>query len=265
VSPRKAAAAKQPIGNAEVPAGQKAIVNRWLQRVTDTVPQALRTFLESRGFSIRWGGGQNRVEGFADPDSGVKVITATGLPPCYIENGTYYQGGGSGATTPTQVRSTVSGFSGSFEQIVRLVCGGDYPAMERALTADFRNYRPEMWWFVAARSGDQVALASTEKAALQKVLRYDHDCTAELCRIHALDKGLAADRIGQSGLPFKRVRLTKTGEVVNPNWYAADVAEYDPLDKQAKAAEDKQKRQAIEREVEAFRDLLLREEGLRAG
>jgi len=264
VSPRKAAAKKQPNGTAEVPAGQKATVNRWLPKVTDTAPDAVRTFLGAKGFPIRWGDGQNRIEGFADPTSGVKLITATAQPPCFIQNGAYHVGDRA-ATQPTQVRSTVSGFSGNFEQIVRLVCGGDYAAMERALTADFRNYRPEMWWFIAARDGDKVALASTEKAALQKVLRYDHDCTAELCRIHALDEGMAAERIGQSDLPFKRVRLTKTGEVVNPNWYAPEVSEYDPDDEQAKAAEDKQKRDAIEREVEEFRDQRLHDAGLRAG
>jgi hypothetical protein len=263
VSPRKAAAKKQPNGTAEVPAGQKALINRWLQKVTDSAPDALRTYLEKKGFPIRNAGGRNRVVGFADPVNGAKTITATGLSPCYLENGTYRVGGGAGATNPTQVRSTVSGFSGSFEQVVRLVCADDFPAMEMALQADFRNYRPQMQPFFAARDGDKVALEATERAALQKVLRFDHDCTGEICRIHALDSAMAADWIRENDVPYKRVKVTPQCEVVKSDWHAPEVGEYDPDAERLKAAEDKQKRDAIEREVEELRAQRLSDAGLR--
>jgi len=189
------------------------------------MPNALETFFKAKGFSFRSFDGRHRIEGFADPDSGIKVITATGLPPCYITSGEYHQGD-HGHSRPRRVVSVASGFNATFEQVVRLVCDDSYSAMGRSLQADFQNYRPQMRPFFAARDGDKEALEATGGAAIRKVLRLDHDCTVELCRIRALDRGMAADWIRENDdVPYKRVQVTPQSELVDPNWYMPEVSE----------------------------------------
>jgi len=213
----------EPTGDVEVPADQKATIDRWLQDVTYTAHGALhKLFDTTEGFSFRNAPGRDRIDGFADPDTGVKIITSTSLPPCWIKLGHYHQGD-RGLTQPDRVVSVASGFHGTFERVLRLVCGDDFNAMEQSLQSNFPHYRPQMQWFFGARDGAQEALETTEKAAIQKVLRVDHDCCVELCRFHALDKGMVADWIQENDVPFKRVKVTPQGEIVDPIWYSPGV------------------------------------------
>jgi len=252
----------QPTGYIDVVAGQKALVNHWLDSVTYEAPQALSKILEAAGFRLQGDGAKLRVVDFPDPTNGTKVISATGVPPLFIRGGDYIVGDRHG-TRPSVLLSDASNFRATPGELVRLLCEDNYAEMERSLQASFPKYRPQPKPLFAARADGEEALETVTEDAIQKVLPVEHDGTIELCRIDALDKSAALDRWRAGDVPYRSVRITALGEVAEHGWHGLpptrqEVSNYERV----KAAEDAQKRKLIEAEVQAFRAEKLADAGL---
>jgi hypothetical protein len=206
-----------PSGYEAVTPGQTALVNRWVETVNFDEPGALRIILEKTGHRLD---GEARVVGFADPTNGVQVITATGAPPCRIKPGSYSMGHWD-RTHPDRLVSDASSFSATPAQLLRLLFRESDTDLEKFLQQNFPGYRPRSTPFFAARDGGKEALEAVTEDAIRQVQRKDHGCTIELCRIDAIDRQAAAERLQAGNLPWRQVRTTKEGQVAELDWHGA--------------------------------------------
>jgi hypothetical protein len=213
----KATVKEESSGYVALTPGQKMLVARWLESIDLDEPGALETILQTRGVRLEHVAGKLRPVGLADPKSGVQVVTTTGATPVYFKVGSYAFGEPT-RTTPHRLQSEASDFGATASELLRAWYPDGFADLERFLEKHFPGLRPPLRPFYAARDGSKTALSETAEDAIAQVLRKDHDCTVELVRIDAVDRGAAAERL-QSDLPWRRVAVTKDGLVAEPAWH----------------------------------------------
>jgi hypothetical protein len=181
------------------------------------------------------------------PNCGAKIITATGAPAIRFKAGTYGPGwdkpgmavcdacGGRERPSETVERlfDTVS------EQLEFMAkhCGGSKP--------------PELAYDIA-RYGDAVTMDLDTLSATQRVQPPDHDCSAELCRILAIDEPIEVLK-NAAGLPFMKVPTNPQGHVLK-EWHGMPLNGTERGRLEAARREVRRRGEAeIEREVAQFR------------